>query len=142
MSLRSQKRIAASLLKAGESRVWIDPEEVDRVGSAITREEIATLIKEGRIRAKPKTGVSRGRARARAGRRRKMGSRKGGLGLGKSLWVDRIRALRRQLRGLRDKRQITPQDYKVLVGMAKGGAFRSTSHVDEYMKTHQMLRKR
>ncbi len=142
MSLRSQKRIAASLLKAGQSRVWIDPEEGDRVGSAITREEIATLIKEGRIRALPKRGVSRGRARARAGRRRRMGSRKGGLGLGKSLWVGRIRALREQLRGLRDKRQISPQDYKVLVGMAKGGAFRSTSHIDEYMKSHQMLRKR
>jgi len=30
----------------------------------------------------------------------------------------------------------------VMVGMAKGGAFRSTSHIDEYLKTHQMLRKR
>lgn len=142
MSLRSQRRIAASLLKAGESRVWIDPEEGDRVGSAITRQEIATLIREGRIRALPKQGVSRGRARERRGRRRKAGSRKGGLGLGKSLWIHRIRSLRRQLRGLRDKRQITPKDYKLMVGMAKGGAFRSTSHVDEYLKTHQMLRKR
>ncbi|TMI67795.1 50S ribosomal protein L19e, partial [Candidatus Bathyarchaeota archaeon] len=89
MSLRSQRRIAASLLKAGETRVWIDPEEGDRVGSAITRQEIATLIREGRIRALPKKGVSRGRARERMGRRKKAGSRKGGLGLGKSLWVHR-----------------------------------------------------
>jgi len=26
--------------------------------------------------------------------------------------------------------------------MSKGGAFRSRSHVDEYVKAHQMLRKR
>lgn len=142
MSLRSQRRIAADLLKAGQSRVWIDPEEADRVGSAITRQEIATLIRERRIRALPKQGISRGRARARQGKRRKAGSRKGGLGVGKEAWVYRIRALRRQLRGLRDKRQITPKDYKVMVGMAKGGAFRSTSHIDEYLRTHQMLRKR
>src|SRR5438445_13854973 len=101
MSLRSQRRIAASLLKAGETRVWIDPEEGDRVGSAITRQEIATLIREGRIRAPAKKGVSRGRGRERTGRRKKAGSRKGGLGLGKSPMVQLIRAVRRELRDRR-----------------------------------------
>src|SRR5438132_946076 len=67
MSLRSQRRIAASLLKAGETRVWIDPEEGDRVGSAITRQEIATLIREGRIRALPKKGSTAGWCRSPGG---------------------------------------------------------------------------
>src|SRR2546428_13735008 len=119
MSLRSQRRIAASLLKAGETRVWIDPEEGDRVGSAITRQEIATLIREGRIRALPKKGVSRGRARDRMGRRKKAGSRKGGLGLGKTPWVHRTRALRRQPPGLRDNRQSTPNDQQPMAGLSK-----------------------
>src|SRR2546428_13787043 len=114
MSLRSQRRIAASLLKAGETRVWIDPEEGDRVGSAITRQEIATLIREGRIRALPKKGVSRGRARERMGSQKKPGRRKGGLGLGKRLGVHRIRALRRQPRGLRDKQHIPPTEHKAM----------------------------
>lgn len=142
MSLRGQRRLAASLLGGGLNRVWIDPAENDRVQSAITREEIKKLIEEGRIQLLPKTGVSRGRVRARSGRRKKAGSRKGGQKPGKEAWVLKIRAIRRHLRWLRDKRQLAPNDYKTLLGMAKGGAFRSGSHIDEYVKAHQMLRKR
>ena len=142
MTLRSQRRLAASLLKAGLSRVWIDPEENDRVRSAITREEIQTLIREGRIRLLPITGVSRGRWRARTSKRKNAGSRKRGQGLGKTQWVLKIRAIRRHLRGLRDSRQLSPDSYRTLVGMAKGGAFRNSSHIDEYVKARQLLRKR
>lgn len=142
MSLKSQKRLAANLLGGGLNRVWIDPEENDRVQSAITRDEIKTLIREGRIRLLPKTGVSRGRIRAKAGRRKKAGSRKGGQKQGKDAWVPRIRAIRRHLRWLRDKRQLTGVSYTQLLGMAKGGAFRSGSHVDEYVKARQLIKKR
>ncbi len=142
MSLKSQKRLASELLGGGLNRVWIDPEENDRVQSAITRDEIKKLIREGRIRLLPKTGVSRGRFRARSGRRKKAGSRKGGQKPGKEAWVLKIRAIRRHLRWLRDKRQLGPGNYKTLFAMAKGGAFRSGSHADEYVKAHQMLRKR
>ena len=142
MSLKSQRRLAATLLGGGLNRVWIDPEENDRVQSAITREEIKTLIREGRIRLLPKTGVSRGRKRAKAGRRKKAGSRKGGQKPGKHAWVLRIRAIRRHLRWLRDKRQLGGGSYSKLVAMAKGGAFRSGSHVDEYVKARQLLKKR
>lgn len=142
MSLRSQRRLAAALLGGGLNRVWIDPQENDRVQSAITREEIKKLIAEGRISLLPKTGVSRGRVRARSGRRKKAGSRKGGQKPGKQAWVLKIRAIRRHLRWLRDKRQLAPDSYKTLLAMAKGGAFRSGSHIDEYVKAHQLLRKR
>ncbi len=142
MSLKSQKRLAADILGAGLTRIWVDPEEIDRVQSAITRGEIKTLIKEGRIRLLQKKGVSRGRARARVGRRKGSGSRKGGQGSSKKGWVLKIRAIRRHLRALRDRRQVVPENYRTLVGMAKGGAFRSSSHVDEYVKSHQLLRKR
>src|SRR5947199_4791326 len=89
MSLKSQKRLAASLLGGGLNRVWIDPEENDRVQSAITREEIKSLIREGRISLLPKTGISRGRHRAKSGRRKKAGSRKGGQKPGKEAGFSR-----------------------------------------------------
>lgn len=142
MSLRGQRRLAAALLGAGETRIWIDPEETDRVQSAITRREILSLIREGRIRVVHRKGVSRGRVRSRSDRRKRAGSRKGGQKVGKEDWVMRIRSIRRHLRSLRDKRQLSPASYKTLIGMSKGGAFRSGSHVDEYVKAHQMLRKR
>jgi large subunit ribosomal protein L19e len=142
MSLKNQKRLAADLMGGGLNRVWIDPEDNDRVQSAITRDEIKKLIREGSIRLLPKTGVSRGRVRARSGRRKRAGSRKGGQKPGKEAWVLKIRAIRRHLRWLRDKRQLAPGSFKTLLAMSKGGAFRSGSHVDEYVKAHQLLRKR
>ncbi len=142
MSLKSQRRLASDLLGGGLNRVWIDPEDIDRVQSAITRDEVKKLIREGSISLLPKTGVSRGRLRARSGRRKRAGSRKGGQKPGKEAWVLKIRAIRRHLRWLRDKRQLAPGGYKTLLAMAKGGAFRSRSHVDEYVKAHQMVRKR
>ncbi len=142
MSLKGQRRLAADLLGAGQSRIWIDPEETDKVQSAITRREIQTLIREGRIRVLQKKGVSRGRIRARSGRRKRAGSRKGGQKAGKEDWVLRIRSIRRHLRRLRDKRQLSPANYRTLLGMSKGGAFRSGSHIDEYVKAREMLKKR
>ncbi len=142
MSLKGQRRLAAALLGAGQSRIWIDPEETDRIQSAITRKEISGLIREGRIKVVHRKGVSRGRIRSRSDRRKRAGSRKGGQKIGKEDWVVRIRSIRRHLRTLRDKRQLSPASYKTLLGMSKGGAFRSGSHVDEYVKAHQMLRKR
>jgi len=47
VSLKSQRRLAASLLGSGESRIWIDPEETTRVESAITRQEVKSLIDTG-----------------------------------------------------------------------------------------------
>jgi large subunit ribosomal protein L19e len=61
----SQKRLAAQLLKVGATRVWVDPEDTDRVSSAITRQEIRKLIHEGSIRKLPMVGISRGRKRIR-----------------------------------------------------------------------------
>ena len=142
MSLRSQRRLAASLFGSGETRVWIDPEETTRVESAITRQEVQALIDSGRIRLLQKKGVSRGRHRMESARRKQSGSRKGGQKQGKEAWVLRIRAIRRHLRFLRDKRQLAPASYKLLLNMSKGGAFRSRSHVDEYVKAHQLQRKR
>ncbi len=141
MSLKSQKRIAASLLGSGKSRIWIDPEETTRVESAITRQEVQSLIHAGRIRLLQRKGVSRGRHRAKSARKR-AGSRKGGQKQGKEAWVLRIRAIRQHLRFLRDKRQLAPNNYKLLLNLAKGGTFRSKSHVDEYVKAHQLQRKR
>ena len=36
MSLKSQRRLAAEILKAGENRIWIDPERIVDVEIAIT----------------------------------------------------------------------------------------------------------
>jgi len=147
MSVVSQKRLAAGILKVGITRVWVDPEDTDRVSSAITREEIRKLIHEGSIRKVPVLGISRGRKRRRhqellAGRHKGPGSTKGSTHDSKRRWVVRIRSIRLRLRSLRDKRFITTEVYRKLTLMAKGGTFRSASHLDEYIDTHKLARRR
>ena len=147
MSLVSQKRLAADLLKVGTTRVWVDPEDTDRVSSAITRVEIRKLIHEGSIRKLPMVGISRGRKRVRkeelrAGRHKGPGSTKGSARHSKARWVIRIRSIRLRLRTLRDKRFIATEAYRKLTLMAKGGTFRSAAHLDEYIETHKLARRR
>ncbi len=146
MNLKSQRRLASRILKVGENRVWIDPDEVEKVGSAITRDEVKRLVHEGAIRALPERGTSRGRERI-SHRRHRLG-RGGGPGGRKGIrrsekgWVERIRSIRRRLRELRDKRMIERSVYRKLSLMANGGAFRSASHVNEYIESHQLARRR
>ena len=114
MNLKNQRRMASESLKIGKNRVWIDPERGEDVEEAITREEIRKLISEGVIKAAPKKGVSRGRARINQMKRKKglkkgMGRRKGKKTARmprKELWKIRIRAIRAYLKNLRDRRII------------------------------------
>ncbi|MEM3677037.1 MAG: 50S ribosomal protein L19e [Candidatus Bathyarchaeia archaeon] len=141
MSLRIQRRLAAELLKVGESRIWIDPGSIERVEAAITRDEIKRLIHEGVIRRLPERGVSKGRVRSKP-RRRGPGSRKGSTIDRKTLWINRIRRLRRILKRLRDSKKISKDIYRRLYLLAKGGAFRSASHLKEYIERHSLIRRR
>ena len=67
--LASQRRIAAAVLGCGVNRVWINPEKLSEVQSAMSREDIRNLIEEGAISSHQKKGISRGRARARIAKR-------------------------------------------------------------------------
>lgn len=150
MSLKSQRRLAAKILKHGESRVWIAPERIEDVSTAITREDIRRLIHEGAIQALPKKGISRGRTRTlrekkRRGLRKGHGSRKGTAGARtpkKRLWAERVRPLRNHLRELRDHRIIAKNVYRNLYGMVKGGAFKNVSHLEQYLQTHKLAKRR
>lgn len=149
MSLRSQKRLAASILDVGVNRIWIDPERVEEVEAAITREEVKRLIDRGIIRAAPPKGQSRGRtrilkAKRRRGRRRGPGSRKGSkyaIVSRKRRWMNRIRALRRRLRLLRERRIITISTYRMLYRKAKGGMLKSCADLERYIEEHKLRRR-
>jgi large subunit ribosomal protein L19e len=136
--------MAGSILKGGRSRLWISPEEFGRVESAITKEEIRKLIHEGVIVTKRERGVSRGRHRAKTRKKkgRGPGSKKGSIHNKKRIWVNKIRTLRFRLKELKDKKIITPKIYRKLVLLAKGGTFRSVSHLNEYLKSHNLTRRR
>lgn len=145
---RNQKRLAADILKCGQNRVWMSPEHVEEIEGAITREDISKLIRKGAIAAKAETGVSRSRAKKidaqRAkGRRRGSGSIKGSTHARlprKERWMRTIRAIRDQLKTLRDENKIDAKTYRHFYMQAKGGAFRSRNHLLSHMKSQGVLK--
>lgn len=150
MSLKSQRRLAAEILKIGANRVWIDPERIIDVEVAITREEIRKLVHEGAIKPLSKKGVSRARARIlqekrKKGLRRGPGRRTGSARAGQSkkeVWMKKVRTLRRKLRELKESRLITESVYRKLYNMAGSGVFESTADLERYIKTRGLGRKR
>lgn len=148
--LKSQRRLAAKILKVGQSRVWIDPERIDYAESAITREEIKKLIHEGVIKPLPEKGVSRSRARIlrrkkKQGRRRGVGSRSGAVHARvskKEAWMQKIRVLRKRLRELKANKIITESIYRKLYRMANSGKFGSAAELERYLKVHDLWRRR
>ena len=149
-NLSSQRRLAAQILKVGQNRVWIDPDRMDDVEGAITRDEIKRLIHEKVIVSLPVQGVSRSRAKLvrekkRVGRRKGAGSRTGSPGAKvskKEAWMAKIRSLRKKLRELKASRVITENTYRKLYVMAGSGRFESVAEVERYLKTHDLWRKR
>jgi len=140
MNLKLQRRLAAQVLKIGESRVWIDPKSMEDVSKAITKQDIRGLIKQNVIQEKPKFGISRGRARVldeqRAkGRRKGLGQRKGSKTArtpAKQSWMNKIRALRRELRRMRTAGEINNKQFFVFYWKAKGNFFRNVGHLRIY----------
>jgi len=149
-NLTSQRRLAAQILKVGQNRVWINPERIDDVEGAITREEVKRLIHEKVIMSSPEKGVSRSRAKVirekkRVGRRKGAGSRTGSPRAKvskKEAWMSKIRCLRRKLRELKASRVITENTYRKLYGIAGSGKFASVAELERYLRANELWRKR
>ena len=147
MIISNQKRMAAQILskkegrEVGVHRVWINPDYLDEVSTAVQKADIRQLIDEGLIKARPIKGTSRGRARNVAaqkakGRRKGPGSRKGTRNSRdpkKNRWMRLIRAQRRVLKEMRSDETLTPSEYRYYYRKAKGGTYRSVAHMSTNM---------
>ena len=143
MIISNQKRMASQILSKKEGRtvgihrVWINPDYLDEVSTAVQKDDIRQLIEDGLIKARPIKGISKGRARKAAeqkakGRRKGPGSRKGTRNSRdpkKNRWMRLIRAQRRVLKDLRGDETLTPSEYRYYYRKAKGGSYRSVSHM-------------
>jgi len=130
--------MAAKVLDVGVNRVRIDPENLERIADAITRDDIRALIREGIIWAESVKGISRGRIRRKRALKKKRGrgsgSKKGAIGARlprKRLWVTKVRAMRSHLKKVREKGDITSDVFDKLYLQIKGGQIRSMKHLKE-----------
>lgn len=146
LKLTLQRRLAADLLKCGIHRVKFDPEKLEEVSDAITREDIRRLIKDDIIWKEQEKGVSRARVRARKRKRKSRGpgSKEGGKHSKlsrKEQWMMRVRAQRRRLKELRDRGLITRTTYRRIYMMVKAGAFKSVAAMMEYLAQNNLIRR-
>jgi large subunit ribosomal protein L19e len=140
--------MAASILKCGENRVWIDSNRTEDAANAVTRDDVRDLINSHIIQAKQKKGKSRARiqharSQRQKGKRKGQGSRKGAKHARfpkKRRWISIIRPIRTELRTLRDQNLIERSVYRKYYLFSKGGLFKNKGHLKAHLKADNLLR--
>jgi large subunit ribosomal protein L19e len=140
MDITNQRRMAAEILKCGRNRVKMNPNSLEDIAEAVTRDDIRRLIKEGIIEARQKDGISNGRLKQRM--EQKAMGKKGARQPRKRRWISTIRPIRRTLREYRENEVISDETYRYYYKHASGGMFRSVSHMRTHMEAEKAFLKR
>lgn len=145
MKAERVKELAAGMLNAGTSKVWLSPDAMSRAKEALTKEDVRALISEKLIRLRKVSEQSRVRARELAekkkkGRKRGYGKRSGtwkARSKPKESWMKNVRSQRAKLNELKKAGKISRTEYRKMYRMVKGNYFRGKRHLEQYAEKKQ-----
>jgi len=148
VNLRTKKRLVSRVVGVGVHRVRFDPDHLDDISDAITRQSIRSLITANTITIKSFRGTSHGRANIKRIQKRKrgatQGSKKGrkGARVGKKeVYVKKVRSLRYLLKVKKDRKDITNQEFWALYKKVNGNTVRNKAHLFTLMDELKSKRK-
>ena len=148
VNLKAKKRLAARVTGVGVHRIKFDTDHLDDIADAITRENIRSLITANTIKIKSFTGTSRGRAHEKKAQRNKRGTTQGskqgtkGARVGKkTVYVAKVRALRRLLKIAKDRKDLTNPEFWTLYKKVGGNTVRNKAHLRTLMDEIREKRK-
>lgn len=139
----SVQRMARRLLKCGRNKLWLDPNEKERIAAVQNYEQVKTLVADNIIIKRKDKINSRAHARKLAegrakGRRMGLGKRKGTKEArlsSKTIWMKRIRSMRTALKDLKQKGELVGEEYRQYYVQAKGNLFKNKNvMIDAIMK--------
>ncbi|MGN6822877.1 MAG: 50S ribosomal protein L19e [Candidatus Nitrosocosmicus sp.] len=141
VNIRKKRELVSRILGVGVNRVRFEPDKLDDVADSITRENIRSLVNNGSIWTSKVQGTSRGRTRSKLHIKKKHGtgpgSKKGKktARVGKKeIYVIRIRSMRRHLKILKERKDLTNDQFWILYKKVNGAQVRSLSHLRELVK--------
>ena len=145
--MKTQKRIAAQVMKTSPNKVVFAPERLADIKEAITKADIRVLVSEEAITKKPVVGPARAKAnkirtQKRKGLRRGPGSREGKKTARlprKTAWMNKVRKQREFLKELKVGQKISTDTYRNLYQKSKGGFFRSRRHIKIYIQDNELF---
>jgi len=136
VNLHAKKQLVSRIVGVGVHRVRFDSEHLDDIADAITRDDIRSLITANTISIKSFKGTSRGRAKTKKIQKSKrgvtQGSKKGrkGARVGKkTVYVNKVRALRYILKIAKDRKEITNNVFKIVYKKIRGNTIRNKAHL-------------
>jgi len=138
MDAKKLKRLAAGILGAGIKKMVITEGNEERIGEAITKDDVRQIIKDGIVKKRKSNQHSRGRARIlhekkKKGRKRGKGRRYGTKKArvqSKKKWQTSVRAQRKKLRQMRDGKMKMKITYRQAYNRIKGGFFKEKKQLD------------